>query len=303
MSVISYRQQIADNPKLRAIIRSYLHVNGWLALRMTGERAFDPANASFTGLFGTLSNQDWSPRWCQYFDVDPTWLPPVVSGDKTLGQLRSRVAEEFGVPSSIPVKIGTGDTSCAMLGAGPVDLLHVVGTTQVLATLVANPQPHPERLTRLFGVGDAFVSVTHNPVGGAALDWMWQTCFRDQTESEFYGKTVLRAADRESSVILDPPFLGGDRLEIEAYRASFRDMTLATDRLDLLSAVLQAMRRGHQHAMQTLGASGPFRRIGMSGGAAEIVRSLIPEYATLDVQILKEGSLRGVAKLFRPQAD
>src|SRR5262249_40751331 len=160
-----------------------------------------------------------------------------------------------------------------ILAAGPVDLLHVVGTTQVLAVLVANPRPRPERLTRLLGVGDAFVSVTHNPVGGAALGWIWQTCFRDQTESEFYEKTIPRARARGRWVRLPPPFLGGDRLEIEAYGGSFRELTLATNRMDLLSAVFQAMRRGHQQAIGALGVSGPFRQICMTGGGAEIVRT------------------------------
>jgi xylulokinase len=300
MTALCYRQMLADDRSLRQRVRSYLHVNGWLVLRLTGARAFDRANASFTGLFGTLTDRAWSPRWCDYFQADSAWLPPVVSGDAAVGALRPEAAAELGVPARVPVKIGTADTSSAMLacGMGPGELLHVVGTTQVLAALTDRPRASPRRLTRMLGVGDAFVHVTHNPVGGAALDWLRELCFRDQKEDEFYDRSIPEALKRQTPVKLDPPFLGGDRLEIEAHRAAFRELTVATDRLDLLAAVLEAMVRGHREALANLGLGTDFRRIFLTGGGAEVVHRLLPEYAASDVQMVEEGSLRGVARLF-----
>ena len=165
--------------------------------------------------------------------------------------------------SGLPVKLGTADTSSAMLaaGIGEGDLLHAVGTTQVLAIVTQNPRPSPERLTRQLGVGDDFIQVTHNPVGGVALDWLHGLCFRDQTATEFYARSIPEMRRRASTVCLDPPFLGGDRLEIEAHRAAFRDLTLATDRLDLLAAILEAMVQKHRDAVAALGVGGSFKRI------------------------------------------
>jgi sugar (pentulose or hexulose) kinase len=187
-----------------------------------------------------------------------------------------------------------------MLAAGLAagDLLHVVGTTQVLAVLTDEPRPDPRRLTRRFGVGPAFVHVTHNPVGGVALDWLHQLCFREQKAEEFFQKTIPQVHDRQVRATLDPPFLGGDRLEIEAHRAAFRDLTLATDRVDLLAAVLEAMRRHHRAAVSALGVNQAFRRVVLTGGGAEIIHSLLPEYRGASVQVLEDASLRGVARLF-----
>jgi xylulokinase len=301
ISVLCYRQLYHEDAHISRQVRSYLHVNGWLGLRMTGARAFDPGNASFTGLYNTVTDQRWSERWCGYFQVDPAWLPPVVCGSTTLGTLRSAVAAELGVPAGIPVKLGVADTSSAMLATdmGPGDLLHVVGTTQVLAALTDQPRPDPRRLTRRVGVGPAFVHVTHNPVGGAALDWLHELCFREQGPEEFFHKTIPLARQRRTRITLDPPYLGGDRLEIEAHRAAFRDLTLATDRLDLLAAVLEAMLRKHRETVAALGMGDRFRRIFLTGGGADVVRQLIPEYAETAVHELEEGSLRGVARLFR----
>ena len=163
----------------------------------------------------------------------------MVSGAATVGTLRSAAAAELGVPAGLPVKLGVADTSSAMLaaGMGPGDLLHVVGTTQVLATVAEHPRPDPKRLTRYSGVGTAFVHVTHNPVGGAALEWLRELVLpRAERAGEFYERTLPAAGNRRTRVTLDPPHLGGDRLEIEAHRAAFRDLTLATDRMDLLAA-------------------------------------------------------------------
>src|SRR5262245_24772892 len=137
ISAVCYRQQLLDEPYLVRNATSFLHLNGWLAFRMTGARAFDPANASLSGLYNTLTDRQWSEKWCDYFQVEPSWLPPVVGGDTTVGTLRPEVAVEFGVPPGVPVKLGTSDLCSAMLAAqaGPGDLLHIVGPTQVLATL------------------------------------------------------------------------------------------------------------------------------------------------------------------------
>jgi xylulokinase len=297
---VCFRHMLTLDPYLLHEVRSYLHANGWLGFHMTGVKAFDPANASFTGLFDTMTDRHWSSRWCDYFEVDKSWLPPVIFGAATLGTLRAESAAELGVPAGIPCKLGTADTTSAMLAAGmePGDLLHELGTTQVLAVLTDKPVPSSRRLTRLLGVGQSYVHVTHNPVGGVALDWLHELCFRDQTKADYYANTIPSALEHATRVTLDPPFLGGDRLEIEAHRAAFRDLELTTDRLDLLAALLGAMVSRHREAIAALGQGNAFRRIFLSGGGADLLRRLLPDYAATDVHEIEEASLRGVAKLF-----
>jgi xylulokinase len=300
ITAVCWKQQLLANPYLSHKVKSYLHVNGWLAQRMTGEKAIDPGNASVSGLYNTITDQRWSEHWCDYFEVDQRWLPPIVDGRTTVGTVRAAVAAELGVPAGVPLKLGVADTSSAMLaaGLGSGDLLHVVGTTQVVAALTDKPVPDARRITRRHGVGPLFLQAAHNPVGGVALDWLRELCFKDQSVEEFFHNTVPQARERHTRVVLDPPFLGGDRLEIETHRAAFRDLTLATDRLDLLAALLEALVRCHRQALVALDRGTHFHRIVLTGGAAEIVRQLIPEYASADVILQEEGSLCGVARLF-----
>lgn len=303
-SAVGFAQQLAADPGLAEKVKSYLHLNGWLGFRLTGTKAFDPANASFSGLFGTCTDHGWSARWCGYFGVDPGWLPPVIDGAATLGGLRAEVAAAWGLSPDTPVKLGTADTSSAMLAArlGPGDLLHGVGTTQVLAVLVDQPRPDARRLTRLFGVGDRYAAIAHNPVGGAAFEWMHRLCFRDQSADEFYGKTIPAvAAGRDTDVRLDPPYLGGDRLEIEPRRAHFTNMSIDDTREDLLWAVLDAMRAGHRAALAALDLDpAAVKRVVLTGGGAESVRAVLPGYPDAKLEVFDEATLRGVARLFDP---
>lgn len=301
-SAVSFRALAESEPELPSKVRAYLHLNGWLGYRLTGETVFDPANASFSGLFPTMTGGPWSERWCEYFHVDPRWLPPVVDGATTVGPLRASVAKEWGIPAGIPVKAGTADTSSAMLAVGlrPGELLHVVGTTQVLAAVVDEPEIGERRLVRRLGVGKAFVHVTHNPVGGAALEWLRELCFRDVEKGRFYDELVPLAASRVTTTRLSPAFLGGDRLEIDEADASLRHLTLWTEREDLLAALVTAMRKGHAKALAALGVPGPPGRVHLTGGGAGTVRGLLPDYAAAKVEVFDEGSLRGVARLFVP---
>jgi sugar (pentulose or hexulose) kinase len=147
-------------------------------------------------------------------------------------------------------------------------------------------------------VGSEYLCVTHNHVGGVALEWLKQLCFSEQSQEQFFRESLPKARAHPTRVMLDPPYLGGDRLEIEARRAAFRDVTLDTTRLDLLAAVLNALVREHRSALQALGQGETFSRVVLTGGAAHYVRPLIAEYAEANVESQEEGSLRGVARLF-----
>jgi sugar (pentulose or hexulose) kinase len=149
-------------------------------------------------------------------------------------------------------------------------------------------------------------------VGGEALSWLFDLCYAAgqdpdsaeyrQARRDYFDRIVKhQALHHQTSVRLDPPFLGGDRLEIEERAAAFVGLRLHVRPLDLLAAVLQGMREGHTSAYRHLGVDRPWRRIILTGGGADIVRLLdLPEYRGVPIEFLDEGSLRGVARLFYP---
>jgi len=68
--------------------------------------------------------------------------------------------------------------------------------------------------------------------------------------------------------------------------------------MDLLAALLHEMRRQHARAREALGRGTHCERVFLMGNNTELLRKLIPEYATAEVRALEEGALRGVARLF-----
>lgn len=299
ISGVFFKHWINTRPDLFRLVNRYLHLNSWIVLKLTGLTGFDPGNAGFTGLC-RWADVAWSSEWCNQLSVLPTWLPAIAPGNTTIGGLRKEWASAWSLPAGIPVKLGIPDTSSAILAADmePGDLLHLVGTTQVLAILTNTPQPSAQRLTRHLGVGDTYLHVTHNPVGGVALEWLHQLCFSELSADEFFGATMDRALEHKTIVSLSPMFLGGDRLEIDEMKAGFQGLSLSTTRLDLLAALLAAMKMGHRNAWSNLERSQPPKRIFLSGGAAKIVHKLLPEYHHAQVLELDQASLMGVTKLF-----
>lgn len=299
ISAIYFHRWLQQHPESASRVAHYLHLNSWICLKLTGETAMDPGNACFTGLCH-WSEVRWSPEWCEHLGVKPVWLPNILPGNTTVGPLLPEWAKAWSLPAGIPVKLGLADTSSAILAAGmePGDLLHLVGTTQVLAVLTDAPQPSPVRLTRHLGVGESYLHVTHNPVGGVALDWLHQLCFNDVRVEDYYSTWIDKALATSTSVTLEPLFLGGDRLEIDEKKAGFKNLSLTTDRVELLAAVLHAMKLGHRHAWQSLARISPPKRIFLSGGGAAVVHKLLPEYQDAEVVEIDQASLLGVSRLF-----
>ena len=55
ISAVCFGQMARENPRLAATTHTYLHLNGWLAFHLTGEKYFDTANACFTGVYPTVT--------------------------------------------------------------------------------------------------------------------------------------------------------------------------------------------------------------------------------------------------------
>src|SRR5262249_36331247 len=155
------------------------------------------ANASLTGVFGTLTTHSWSQRCCEYFEVDRAWLPPVLDGATTVGTIRSAVAAELGIPAGLPLKLGSDPVSMVMHAAEmkPGDLFHDLADPQRLIVRVKKPHADGRRLVSRLGLGDGFLETVFNPIGPGALRWLHLLCFRDQSEEEFRHRTIPQALE------------------------------------------------------------------------------------------------------------
>jgi sugar (pentulose or hexulose) kinase len=98
-------------PASLAAARWALVPKDWIRLRLTGEAATDPSDATGT----LLADRDgrWHPGLLAGVGIAPELLPPVVASSGAAGRLTAAAASALGLPAGVPVAAGAGDTLAA----------------------------------------------------------------------------------------------------------------------------------------------------------------------------------------------
>ncbi|MFT3785195.1 MAG: FGGY family carbohydrate kinase [Tepidisphaeraceae bacterium] len=218
------------------------HASTLLTHALTGARAIDPSQASFTGLFNTTTLSGWNDQLIDATGVGRALLPEVHQANEVVGRVTSVGARRFGVTVGTPVAAGILDGSAALL-AGSTEvgqLMNVSGTTDVLALVIDKPCPHEQLLTRALGVGRKWLAVSTISAAGAALEWMHRVFFRELSDRRFY---ALVASTEPSDVVRVAPSFAGSRTSVEALAGSIQDLRLSTTREQILAGLLEALAR------------------------------------------------------------
>lgn len=254
------------------------HLNTFLHRRLTGARVTDPSNASFTGLYQTLTLGGWSDELCTNLGVSDKQLPDVIEADVIGGVLTREAARRLGLLAGLPMMTGLMDGSAGMLlaGAEAGQLFNVVGSTDVLALCTDRPRPHPRLLTRALGVGRKWLQVSTLAAMASAIYWAREQFFPELSLAEFQRelRVLSRRGPRAGSTVRFEPYMAGERTSIEQRQGAFTGLTLATTRTDLLSAILEGLTAASAERLPLLRATGtPLRRtVAVSGGADRLDR-------------------------------
>jgi len=139
-------------PEIYRSARHALLPKDWLRLRLTGEVATDPSDASATLLYA-LEDQNWDFELLEALGLSPDLLPPIVPSSAVAGLLTPEAALELNLPANLPVACGAGDTAAALLGggllrSGAVQL--TVGSGAQLVAEFAQPRVHPHYATHCY---------------------------------------------------------------------------------------------------------------------------------------------------------
>lgn len=271
-------------PEIYQSTRYFGHVNTLLALKMTGEYAIDRSNASYTGLFETAGNLEWSPKLCEQIGIDITKLPPLKHSDEVVGGLVNQEMIDLGLIASTPVVIGGGDTACASLAAGIVksnDVCESVGTTNVLTICVDQPRFNPSFINRCHVVSGTWIYQGAMSHTGSSLVWfMNQFCpdLKERADREGISPFVLMDEEAGSSSdgaggIVFLPYMQGERSPVwdSNARGVFFGLSLQSKRADMIRAVLEGCGYGLRQlidiAEQTTGQ--PISEFVSLGGGAK----------------------------------
>jgi xylulokinase len=250
--------------------RWQLQPKDWLRLRLTGEPATDPSDASGTLLYD-LAGDAWAPDVVSFLGLDRDLLPPVRPSGSVAGTLRPAAAAELGLTPGIPVAIGASDTSASLLAAG------LPGPSWALLTLGTGGQwimpGGPDGLadasgrTNLFRAADGgLFRLAGAQNVGVTLNWVRGVL--GATWDELYAS----AGGPPSRVVFHPELVterfGGPAASSSsaADGGGWSGVTLAHTRQDLMRAALQGVAELLRQRLDDLRAAGASPDKVMLGG-------------------------------------
>ncbi len=153
-----------------------LQPKDWLRLKLTGEIAAEPSDASGTLLYD-LETDTWAFSILEKLQLRSDLLAPIMPSGAVAGALSSEAAAHLGLREGIPVAAGGGDTPCAMLGSGLLEVgavqLTVGSGAQIVApldrvSLEANPVTHLYRAV----APNRWYAMAAMQNAGVALEWV-----------------------------------------------------------------------------------------------------------------------------------
>jgi xylulokinase len=287
-----------------------LQPKDWLRMRMTGEAATEPSDASATLLYDLLAD-DWAYAAVEDLGLRADLLAPLVPSACVAGTLEGEAAGELGLREGLPVAAGAADTAAAMLGAGllrpgPVQL--TVGTGGQVVTPKNRPEPDPHGRTHLYraALPGLWYSMAAVQNAGLALEWVRKVLgasWRDVYEEAF-------AVPPGSGGITFLPYLSGERTPRfdPGARGAWTGLGLDHTRGHLLRAALEGVAfalREALEALEDLGTIAPELRLaggGTGGGSGEPWRQLLADVLGRPLWLLPDdissvASARGAAIL------
>jgi xylulokinase len=297
-------------PDTYASARWALQPKDWLRMRLTGEAAAEPSDASATLLYDLIAD-DWSYAAAEDLGLHRELLPPLVPSAAVAGTLEGEAATSLGLRERLPVAAGAADTAAAMLGTGllrpgPVQL--TVGTGGQVVTPKEGPAPDPQRRTHLYraAVPGLWYSMAAVQNAGLALEWvrkMLGASWSDVYEEAF-------AVPPGSGGVTFLPYLSGERTPRydPIARGAWTGLGLDHTRGHLLRAALEGVAfalREALEAMEDQGTIAPELRLaggGTGGSSGEPWRQLLADVLGRPLWLLPDeissvASARGAAFL------
>ena len=262
-------------------------------LRMTGRAVIDPATATTTGLMN-LAARSWDNAILAAIGLAPSLLPDILDADALAGPLLPEAATALGLPSGIPVHVGSGDGGATAWGTASEahDRPHAyLGTTGWIAAAMPLETAAPPRASYTLAspVGRDVVVIAPFLAAGLALDWFAGIAGR--SVPELYAAAGTH--DPEPPTALFLPYLIGERAPFVDRRV--RGAFLGLDGGQAVEALAYAVLEGLAFAIRDNLDALPVRprAIVLAGGVAGagVVAQLVADVIGADVEVPPESRL------------
>lgn len=158
------------------------HCKDWLYLRLTGRRATDVTEGTFT--FGDFRTRRYVPEIPEQLGIAAyrRLLPEMVDGTRQTHPLSAAAAAATGLRAGLPVSLGAVDVVCTALGAGLYEPgravgCSIIGSTGMHMNFVPDAighelAPDPGGYTMPFPVPGTVAQMQSNMAATLNIDWI-----------------------------------------------------------------------------------------------------------------------------------
>jgi xylulokinase len=270
-----------NEPALYRRTHQVLQANGYVVHQLCGAFSMDLSHAPLALFYDSL-RLTWSAPLLERMGLDAAKLPPLQPCSAVVGQVTPAASAATGLAVGTPIVAGMTDGTAAGLEAGLVrvgDAVEMTGQSTVL--LICSDRPY---------LGDALIPLGHAIPGrhlvvgalvasGGALRW-----FRDQLgeverqEAARLGvdpfELLSQAATQSppgANRLIFLPYMYGERSPIwdSDARGVFFGLSLATQKADLVRAIMEGAAFGLRHNVEVATAGGfPLANLACVGGGA-----------------------------------
>jgi erythritol kinase len=277
----------AHAPETLSRARTAFHCKDWLYFLLTGQRATDPSEATFS--CGDFRKRRFDLETARLIGIADcaTLFPDVVDGVATTHPLSAGAAVETGLPEGVPVSLGYVDVVCNALGAGLYDPAPDVGCTIIGSTGMhmrlavsadaVTLNPEATGYTMPFPVAGHYAQMQSNMAATLNIDWLLDLA-RDLLAAEGVVRSrgdLIRQLDQKvmasrAGELLFHPFISeaGERGPFIAHEACAQFMGLRSRHgyWDLMRAVMEGLAFAARDCYAAMG--GLPRDVRITGGAA-----------------------------------
>lgn len=287
---------LRDNePENYRSARWALQPKDWLRLRLTGEAASEPTDASATLLYD-VEGDGWAYDVVDALGLRAELLASLTDSAGVAGQLSREAADYLGLPIGTPVAAGAGDTAAAILGSGlrPGSIQLTVGTGGQIVALREEPVPCPEGGVHLYraAIGHLWYSMAAIQNAGLALEWA--RSLLGASWSEVYEEAFSVPPGAEGVTFL--PYLTGERtphFDPDA-RGAWSGMSLKHGRGHLMRAALEGVAFSLRQALEALEETGlrtPELLLGGGGTSHALWRQLLASVLQRPLRVLSDANV------------
>lgn len=262
-------------PQVWARVRHACMLNSFLALRLTGELALEPTQASYSGLLDVRApSASWSQELLRLWQLPAERLPALRCGAEALGRVTAEAAAATGLPAGTPLALGVADTAAAALAIGLRDAgsaFESVGTSGVITFCLDRPDFDTCFLNRYHILPGRWLAHGAMSTLGGAFGWL-----QSKVWPEVHSLAELERMAQESvpgaNGLIFLPYLAGERSPIWDAEASaaWIGLRLGHTRADMVRAVFEGAAFGLRQILQCAEVQWkwhPAKLVGVGGGA------------------------------------